>query len=123
MRYFDEAAEIWRNYVPKSGQAETVQGELMRAVERLRDEASRNGNGNWDNGFELLLDYLGNHLCDTAVYPSEVIVGTRSHISRLRKASEPCLDEGVFDELCDRVVEYFKHYGSVAHTKNKALRR
>ena len=43
MLYFEEAKSIWQTYVPKSGQAETVQGELLRAVEKLRDEAIRNG--------------------------------------------------------------------------------
>jgi hypothetical protein len=47
--------KIWRQFVPSAGQAETVQGELLRAMEKLRDEAARNGNGNWDEGFETLL--------------------------------------------------------------------
>jgi hypothetical protein len=31
---------------------------MLRAVEKLCDEATRNGNGNWDSGFVLLLKYL-----------------------------------------------------------------
>ncbi len=62
MQFLDEAKFIWREFVPRSVQAETVQGELLRAVEKLRDEALRNGNGNWDNGFEILLGYLGSGL-------------------------------------------------------------
>lgn len=62
MKYFEEAKEIWQKFVPESGQAETVQGELLRAVEKLRDEAIRNGNGNWDEGFEILLSYIGRKL-------------------------------------------------------------
>jgi hypothetical protein len=123
MLHFDEAAAIWRDYVPKSGQADTVQGELLRAVEKLRDEATRNGNANWDSGFEILLDYLEKYLCNGSVYPPETVAETRARISRLRKTDDPCLDEDLFDELSDRVVEYFRHYGSVAHTKNRALRR
>jgi hypothetical protein len=49
VKYFEEAKHLWRTYVPKQGQSETVQGELIRAIEKLRDEAQRNGNGNWDN--------------------------------------------------------------------------
>ncbi len=41
MQYFEEATRIWQTFVAKSGQAETVQGELLRAVEKLRDEATR----------------------------------------------------------------------------------
>jgi len=51
MKYFEEAKQIWVNYVPKSGQSDTVEGELIRAIEKLRYEAQNNGNVNWDQGF------------------------------------------------------------------------
>jgi hypothetical protein len=54
MDYLKEGKDIWSQFVPKSGQALTVQGELLRAVEKMRDEAVRNDNGNWDRGFEIL---------------------------------------------------------------------
>jgi hypothetical protein len=41
MKYFEEAKFLWQNFVPQSGQADKIQGELIRAVERLRDEAQR----------------------------------------------------------------------------------
>ncbi|MFD3274338.1 hypothetical protein ACE3MS_30040 [Paenibacillus dendritiformis] len=53
MKYFNEAKYLWQTYVPKQGQAETVQGELIRAIEKLRGEAQRNGNINWDKGFVI----------------------------------------------------------------------
>ncbi|MFS0907509.1 hypothetical protein AB3N02_31575 [Priestia aryabhattai] len=46
MRYFEEAKEIWVKYVPKSGQSGVVEGELIRAIEKLRCEAQDNGNAN-----------------------------------------------------------------------------
>jgi len=52
--YFDKARQLWRRYVPRSGQAETVPDELIRAVEKLRGAAQRNGNANWDEGYEIL---------------------------------------------------------------------
>ena len=39
MQYFNEAARLWRECVSKSGQADTIEGELLRAVEKQRDEA------------------------------------------------------------------------------------
>ena len=50
MRYLDEAKELWAKYVPQEGQADTQQGELLRAVEKLRHETMNNGNINWDDG-------------------------------------------------------------------------
>ncbi len=41
-----------KNLVPLSGEAETLQGELVRCVDNLNDEAMRNGWMNWDAGDE-----------------------------------------------------------------------
>lgn len=123
MQYFEEAKTIWQTYVPKSGQSETVQGELLRAVEKLRDEAIRNGNVNWYEGFEILLDYLESHLLDPAVYQASVIGITKSALVRLRDYEDPYVEDDLYDELGDRVVEYFKFYGSQPYSKNPHLHR
>ena len=31
-KYFDECKYIWKNYVPKRGQATNLQGELLREI-------------------------------------------------------------------------------------------
>jgi hypothetical protein len=123
MSYLEEATAIWREFVPPSGQADTVQGELLRAVEKLRDEAIRNGNGNWDQGFEILLAFLHQHLLDEDVYPSHLVEETRSILVGLRDEDDLWLQDEPYDFLGDRVVDYFRHYGSKPHTKNSALYR
>lgn len=42
---------MWKNLVPKSGQADILQGEMLRQAEKLRKEACQNGNINWDDNF------------------------------------------------------------------------
>ncbi|MGI4809863.1 MAG: hypothetical protein ACRYF2_17340 [Janthinobacterium lividum] len=123
MEHFQEAKAIWAQFVPKSGQAETVQGELLRAVEKLRDGAIRNGNANWDQGFEILLDYLGSYLLDPAVFSLGAVGHTEAILTRLRDHAEPLLDDKCYDALSDRVVEYYRHHGSQVHTPNPRLRR
>lgn len=123
MQYFNEAARIWRECVPKSGQADTIEGELLRAVEKLRDEAIRNGNTNWDAGFEILLSFLESKLLDKAVYPEATLAGTRATLVRLRDFDRPCLDDDQYDQLSDRVVEYLKYYSTQRHQKNPELHR
>jgi hypothetical protein len=123
VQYFDEAKKIWKTFVPKSGQSETVQGELLRAIEKLREEAIRNGNGNWDDGFEILLDYLKSHILDPAVYQLATINATKTALARLGNYDNPYLEDDLYDELSDRVVEYFKFYGSRPHAKNTHLHR
>lgn len=59
---------LWRTSVPRRGQAATVPGELLRAVEKLRDEAQRNGNLNWGSGYETLIVYLRDYLLGSALF-------------------------------------------------------
>src|SRR5262249_37085808 len=108
--HFEEAKAIWHMFVPKSGQADTVQGELLRAVEKLRDEATRNGNINWDRGFELLLAYLRERLIDPKAFASAVNETTARALDRLADFDHPCIDDDLYDALGDRVVEYYQHY-------------
>jgi hypothetical protein len=72
--YFEEAQDIWKNFVPPSGQAATVQGELLRAIEKLRDEAMRNGNGNWAAS-----------TCYSGILENDFSIRRFSHQLRLRK--------------------------------------
>jgi hypothetical protein len=123
MDYLEEAGKIWKSFVPKSGQAETVQGELLRAVEKLRDEAARNGNANWDKGFEILLDYLESRLLDNHVFSKERQAEIRRILERLKDFDNPYLEDDLYDELADRVVDYYKFYGSQPHEKNPHLWR
>ena len=123
MHYFEEAQSIWKTYVPKRGQADTVQGELLRAVEKLRDESTRNGNVNWDDGFNLLLTYIEARLTDNAVYSSETISVTKAALNRLRDYDHPYLEDDLYDQLGDRVVEYFRFYGSLPHAYDQNLHR
>jgi hypothetical protein len=123
MKYFQEAKKIWKDFVPSAGQADTVQGELLRAVEKLRYEAIDNGNGNWDDGFHILLSYLESHLLDPVVFAPETITSTREILTRLADFEYPVLDDEPYDELGDRVVEYFQHYGTQPHVMNPALHR
>ena len=123
MDYLEEGKTIWSQFVPKSGQAQTVQGELLRAVEKLRDEATRNGNGNWDRGFEILLEYLEAHMLDEKVFEPAVLAQTRDTLRRLSDSDNPLLDDEAYDALGDRVVDYYLHYGSQARAINPELYR
>ena len=56
--------DFWKLLVPKSGEAETVQGEVIRIVGKIGYEILNNGGMNWDRGFskmlQELLQYLSN---------------------------------------------------------------
>ena len=50
VRWWEEQPRLWKELVPRSGQAGTIQGELIRCTGKLTDEAYRNGNVNWGLG-------------------------------------------------------------------------
>ncbi|HEX9174292.1 MAG TPA: hypothetical protein VF861_16705 [Telluria sp.] len=116
----DEIARwLWRNLVPPAGQSTTVQGELLRAVVKLQDEAQRNGNINWDEGFERFIDFLHLHLVTKSTLSDEKKMWTLADLNRLRnflpvdqledhsQADQlPCVDDEVYDRLTANVVEF-----------------
>lgn len=53
---------LWEELVPPSGPAPTMQGEMIRCIGRLTDEAYRNGNINWGPMHVGMLGFLKQHL-------------------------------------------------------------
>lgn len=64
---------FWKQLVPQRGQAETIQGELIRCIGKITDEAYRNGNQNWDEHFEAMTRFIGETLDDHAVFSTEEV--------------------------------------------------
>lgn len=107
IKYFEEAKFIWKNYVPKNGQSDTVQGELIRAVEKLRCEAQDNGNINWDNGFELFCDYIWNILSSWDKFSEEALIEIRTDINRVLDYKSPYVEDDLYDRITDRIIEWY----------------
>lgn len=124
MRYFDEAREIWRTSVPSTGQADTMQGELLRSVEKLRREAQSNGNQNWDANFEKLLSFLKENLTDPSVLPPEEVTIVVGDLERLSDHIHPETGDGLYDRLSDAVVLWARtHPEPLPHRHDVSLRR
>lgn len=124
MKYLEEAKELWKKYVPKRGQAGTVQGELLRSIEKLRNEAQRNGNVNWDDGHERLSDFVLSKLKDVSVFSTEAINEIERDISRIKNYSDPYTDDDLYDRLTDYVIEWYKaHPEPIPHQHDPDLLR
>ena len=50
--------ELWDLLVPSSGQASTVQGELIRISGRISNEIEGNGGANWDSDFLKMAEHF-----------------------------------------------------------------
>ena len=110
MKYPAEAQALWRNYVPKSGQADTVQGELIRAVEKLRDEANRNGNVNWDDGHVILANFVRDTLIASGQFDAIARAEIDRDVARLLDFERPETSAEPFDRLTDRIVEWSRSH-------------
>ncbi len=120
------ASWIWRNLVPKNGQATTVQGELLRAVEKLRWEAQQNGNINWDSGFVILIGYLQDTLTVHPGFSNSDRQIITSDLARLGESqgSRPYVEDDLYDRLTEYVVKYSRdHPVPIARKKNLELHR
>lgn len=117
------ASWIWRHLVPKSGQASTVQGELLRAVEKLRWEAQENGNINWDEGFVILMDFLEQTLSAHAAFADSERRVFMADLQRLRhfvsvdefddesdRENPPYVEDDLYDRLTGFVVAFARAY-------------
>lgn len=119
--YFEEARHIWTTYVPSRGQAETVQGELLRSVEKLRDEAQRNGNVNFGEGHVRLARLLEETLT-TGPFDATTKQQIRDDVARLLDAEHPATNDPIYDRLTDRVVEWCRaHPDPVVHALDPNL--
>jgi len=131
------ASWIWRNLVPPNGQASTVQGELLRAVEKLRWEAQENGNINWDDGFLMLLSFLEHRLLSHPLFSEPDRQAIRADIYRLRNFTPvdelmdrqnggalPYVDDDLYDRLTSFVVAFARaNPKPLPHQLNPLLRR
>lgn len=115
---------IWQNYVPKSGQSDTVQGELLRASEKLRDEAHRNGNMNWDAGHEILANYIGETLLVSKDLPWLQKRRLKADIKIVLNFEEPYLEDDVFDRIEKAILDwYVKNRDPIPREHNPNLHR
>ena len=103
---FAIAKWVWQNLVPKSGQSQTVQGELLRCVEKLAWEAQTNGNVNWEPQFEMLLQFLEETLCNEPRFGTETRRTIQRDATRLRQYRRPYTDQDLYDRLTEQVVAY-----------------
>jgi len=122
--YIEIGRFIWQNYVPKSGQADTVQGELLRANEKLRDESQRNGNINWDQGHEILARFILETLQSSSDVSAEAKVQLERDILRILDYEHPYTEDDLFDRVEKVIFDwYLRNKEPIPRTKNPDLHR
>lgn len=122
-----EQSRLWDALVPKQGQADTLQGELLRIAGKLTDEAFRNGNMNWDADIERMWRFVGRHLDDPATFSSEERALIREKIDEIiRDFETPDLsgDGSCYYFINEKVVAWcLAHPDPIPHQKDNTLKR
>ena len=143
-KYFDECKYIWKNYVPKSGQANNLQGELLREIEEIRCEAQDDGNINWDDDHSYFCDFISKKLLEQSIFSSiekEEITLIMSYIKEcgmyaqkfycgIIPENEVDMDkiaytnDNLYDIICDKIGQLQKENSEpIPYEKNNAIKR
>lgn len=137
--YFKECKYIWTNLVPKTGQANSVQGEMLRMAEKLRHEAIDNGNINWDDNFEYFCDFLKEQLADSNLFDETKSKKLKQVVNYIKDngnyackyangdiSDDECdifrlayTGDDIYDYLEDAIAEYYLNNESLISYENK----
>lgn len=128
--HFEECKYIWRNMVPKTGQANNLQGEMLRVIIKLRNEAINNGNINWDDNFEWFCNFLKENLVTCDLFDEEKNIKIKMILDYIKdngnyarkyangEINDDQVDicklaytyDDIYDYLEDAIAEYYLNY-------------
>ena len=123
MQHPEACKEIWSQYVPARGQAQVLQGELLRALEKLRWEAQNNGNINWDEDFVYLCSFIRDTLCSMDLFSQDdkqKIAAIMDYFQH--HAEEAYTEDNLYDVIADYIAQlYIQHPEPIRHEINTLL--
>jgi len=113
--------------VPPVGQADTLQGELIRIAGKLTDQAFRNGNMNWDADHERMWRFIGEKIGSDPVFSTEEQMLIREKIEGIIRDEEcPNLndDSSPYYFISEKVVDWcMAHVPLIPFAKDPNLKR
>jgi hypothetical protein len=107
LTYPEIGKEIWKKLVPARGACDTVQGELLRAIEKLSDEAQRNGNINFNTRHKNMAKFIKTTLLAAPIFDAGQKEEINAYISLISKKTQPYTDDDAYDYLTDRICEFY----------------
>lgn len=102
-KYFDECKYIQKNYVPKSGQADNLQGELLREIEEIT----------------LIMSYIKECGMYAQKFNSGIIPENEVDIDKIAYT-----DNNLYDIICDKIGQLQKeHNFPIPYVQNDTIKR
>jgi hypothetical protein len=120
MTHSDEANDLRTQYLKGDGeQAPTVQGELMRVIDALRDDAA--AGTAWCDDHGIMCAFIGDILLGSGVFQLSEQDEIKADLHAL---AEPGAPEEAYARLTTRIVQWTElHPEPVPHRPNAALTR
>jgi len=122
-----EQGRLWNELVPSNGQADTLQGELIRIAGKLTDEAYRNGNMNWDSETEQMWRFIAKKIGSDPVFTSDeqnLIKKKVEEIIRDETCPDLSGDGSPYYIISEKVVDWcMAHPVPIPHEKDPRLKR
>lgn len=84
----------------------SLSGEMLRAVETLRDEAQRNGNVNYKSSHKKMAVFVRDTLVKSGYFSQTDMERIRTGTGKLMKGRRPYKQDDVYDHLVDEVCVY-----------------
>ena len=102
-KYFDECKYIWKNYVPESGQANNLQGELLREIEEIT----------------LIMSYIK----ECGMYAQKFYCGIIPE-NEVDMDKIAYTNDNLYDIICDKIGQLQKENSEpIPYEKNNAIKR
>lgn len=108
LHYPEIAVEIWTELVPKTGTAGTVHGELLQAVERLRENARNNKGSKNRRQQKRTAKFIRDTLIGSKLFDAAEVERIRSGTGTLIRSSRPYTSDDIYDHLVDDICIYYK---------------
>lgn len=115
----DTLQRLANELVPPAGEAQTLQGELVRCINNLADEAERNGWMNYDEGDEESVEVLERYLPDAEIFNESLRRQITSALEKIRYAGERGADRGEF--AYDEIAFIARHVAIWCNRKEELL--
>ena len=100
-KYQDDLDVLNQYLVPPSGKASTVEGEAIRSASNITHEMFNNGGGNFKDNPARLNEYIDGIKVACSGMVGRIRAGVRQGVP-----SDWEKNGTVFDEMCDRVMEW-----------------
>jgi len=122
-----EHKRLWQEFVPAKGQANTLQGELIRIAGKLTDQAFLNGNMNWDADHERMWRFIGSQIATDPIFSAEeqaLILRRIDEIIRDQECPDLSRDTSPYYFISEKVVDWcMAHPNSIPHSEDPTLNR